>query len=90
MKAYGYKNTEEAIQYDFKNRLNVLKEANIPVIIVAGEKDDTVPFIENGEILKDFYESNGLNIETILLRRRKHHPHSLKNPKKIVDFIVSN
>ena len=90
LKSYGHKNTEEAMRYNFEERLDALKEANVPIIIVAGEKDDIVPFSENGAILKEFYEKNGITIESILIEKRKHHPHSLKNPERIVDFIVGN
>lgn len=90
MKVYGYKNTEEAMKYSYEDRLEVLKEADIPIIIVVGDSDKVVPYEENAKILKEQYERLDGNIKVILKKGVGHHPHSLENPKRIVDFIVGN
>lgn len=61
--------------------------AKLPVIIVAGDSDKSVPFEENGKILKDTYEKAGLPIVCIIKEGVGHHPHSLEDPTPIVKFL---
>jgi alpha-beta hydrolase superfamily lysophospholipase len=67
-----------------------IAKAKIPVIHVCGLADDVVPYAENTEKLAaNFKEADG-KIELILKEGVGHHPHSLKDPKPIVDFILDN
>lgn len=74
--------------------LNVLEHtkevaaAGIPVIVVAGDADEVVPYEENTAILVKRYRELGGNIELIVKHGCKHHPHSLENPEAIADFIM--
>jgi pimeloyl-ACP methyl ester carboxylesterase len=67
-----------------------LAKAGIPVIAVCGDADDIVPYEENTAIFKARYEAAGGKIQVILKPGVNHHPHSLKDPKPIVDFILAN
>lgn len=67
-----------------------LAKAGIPVISVCGDADEAVPLEENTAIFEQRYRAAGGKIEVILKPGGKHHPHSLKDPKPIVDFIVLN
>ena len=71
------------------NAVKVAK-ANIPVIHVCGLADDVVPYAENTKILAKNFKEAGGKIELILKEGVGHHPHSLKNPQPIVDFILQN
>jgi len=71
------------------NAKNVAK-ANIPVIHVCGAADKVVPYDENTKVLASNFEHAGGTIEIILKEGVGHHPHSLKDPKPIVDFILKN
>lgn len=90
-KAYGL-SEEEMIAWD-KNPIDNLKPiaaANIPLLHVCGEADLDVPVVENTAVMEARYQELGGSIEVILKPGVAHHPHSLKNPKPIVDFILKH
>ncbi len=64
--------------------------ARIPVIIVAGSADTTVPYDRNGAIFAERVRAAGGVIETIVKPDCGHHPHSLEDPRPITDFIASH
>lgn len=69
-----------------------LISTEIPVILVAGDSDKTVPYSENGALLKKAYDDAGAsaNIKVIIKEGVDHHPHSLEDPTEIVNFIKAN
>ena len=64
--------------------------AGIPIVAVCGDADQTVPFAENTAVLEKRYHELGGNIQVILKPGGDHHPHSLKDPAPIVDFLLKN
>ena len=58
-----------------------------PVLLIAGDSDDVVPFEENGKILFDYMQSKGKNVELYLKEKCGHHPHSLEDVAPVVEFI---
>jgi pimeloyl-ACP methyl ester carboxylesterase len=86
---YGITESEAA---DFNenplDKLEKVVQANIPIIIVAGDSDRVVPFSENGEKWIKRYIEYGGTIEVIVKPGVDHHPHSLENPVPIVKFIT--
>ncbi|RED64795.1 alpha/beta fold hydrolase [Cohnella lupini] len=72
------------------DRAEELAEFGIPIILVAGDADDLVPYADNGEILASRYREHGGVIEVILKPGIGHHPHSLEDPSPIVDFILKH
>ncbi|HTF30022.1 MAG TPA: alpha/beta hydrolase, partial [Flavitalea sp.] len=91
-KAYGFKSDDEALGYKFNpiDNLAPLAKAGIPVIAVCGETDDLVPMAENISIVEKRYLDMGGKIKVISKPNNGHHPHSLKDPAVIVDFILNN
>lgn len=89
MAAYGL--TEETAK-DFKgnpfDRLEPLAKAGIPLIHVVGQADSVVPVEENTDILEQRYKALGGKIVVIRKEGVDHHPHSLKDPKPLLDFIL--
>jgi pimeloyl-ACP methyl ester carboxylesterase len=85
--------TEEGLD-DFKGNpidgLEPLARAGVPLLHVCGAADDVVPMAENTNVLKERYEALGGSIRVIAKPGIGHHPHSLKDPKEIVDFILSH
>ena len=67
-----------------------LAEAKIPLITVCGDADTVVPIDENTNKLAEVYRAAGGKIELIVKKGIGHHPHSLKDPMPIVDFILKN
>ena len=67
-----------------------LIENRIPVILIAGDSDEIVPYDENGIFVKQAYEKTDIPFKVIVKPGCNHHPHGLENPKEIVDFIEEN
>jgi len=72
------------------DNLENLAHSGVPVLMVAGDADKTVPFSQNGQIYAKRFFDNGGNIETIIKKGCDHHPHGLENPDLIVNFIEQN
>ncbi|MDR2762791.1 MAG: alpha/beta hydrolase [Planctomycetaceae bacterium] len=70
--------------------LKPLAEQKVPILSVCGDSDDVVPYEENTAILAERYKKLNAPIEVILKPKIGHHPHSLKNPTPIVEFILKN
>ena len=89
--AYGL-NAEEALAFKGSpvERIEALAKAGIPILLIAGDADETVPLPENGGRLKRRYDELGGVCETIIKPGGKHHPHSLPDPTPIVNFIVKH
>ena len=62
-------------------------KSGIPIILVSGDSDKTVPFCENGQLLWDYYKANNAEIEVIIKPGGDHHPHGLSDNTPIVEFI---
>lgn len=70
------------------DNLAPIAKAKIPLLHVVGDADDVVPVAENTAIIEKKYKELGGHIEVIHKPGIGHHPHSLKDPKPIVDFIL--
>jgi len=89
LKSYGL--TEERLAEYRGNpvdNLEPLARAEIPLLHVVGDADDVVPVAENTAILEARYKQLGGQITVIHKPGVGHHPHSLKDPAPIVDFVV--
>lgn len=90
LEVYGL-TEEQALAYD-KNPIDVLApiaKANIPIFAVIGAADEVVPVEENIDVVEKRYLALGGKITVIRKPGGKHHPHSLKDPAPIVDFVLS-
>jgi len=72
------------------DNLKVLAKAGIPIIHVVGDTDKIVPLAENTAIAEARYKKMGGVFKVIHKKTTGHHPHSLKDPKPIVDFIAQH
>ena len=85
--------TDEQMNHFSGNPIDNLKplaEQEIPILLICGDSDRTVPYTENGKILYERYQALGAPIELILKKGCDHHPHSLENPETIVRFIINH
>ena len=64
-----------------------LIENNISVVMLYGDADEVVPYVENGKVLEDYYKENGGDIYCMLIPGRKHHPQSLVDPTPIIEQV---
>lgn len=59
----------------------------IPIIIVSGDSDMTVPYDENGGPFTRYYREHGGLIHEIVKEGADHHPHGLIDTQPIEKFI---
>jgi pimeloyl-ACP methyl ester carboxylesterase len=69
------------------DKISTLTSHKIPLILICGDSDKTVPFEENGLFLKEAYEKTDCDFEFVLKENSGHHPHSLEDNTPIIDFI---
>lgn len=88
-RVFGWKSDEEARAYrkNPADRLDELIDTDIPVLLIAGDSDRTVPYEENGKLMEDAFKKAGKDISVIIKENCDHHPHSLEDTKPIVDFV---
>jgi len=70
------------------DHLDPIAQARIPLLHVCGGADDGVPVDENTRVLEERYKALGGPIRVIIKPGCGHHPHSLKDPAVIVQFIL--
>ena len=59
----------------------------MPILLIAGDTDNVVPFEDNGKYLVAFCEKTGRKITVILKAGCGHHPHSLEDVAPIIKFV---
>ena len=69
------------------DKMDILLEHNIPVVLVYGDADEIVPYSENGALLCRYYTERGGEILAIGKPGCAHHPHGLDDNTPIVEFI---
>jgi len=69
------------------DKMSVLLENKLPVILVSGDSDTVVPYDENGVYLEKYYREKGGVIEVCMKEGGDHHPHGLPDSTPIVEFI---
>ncbi len=91
LKAYGL-TREEAERYKGNpiDNLKPLADAGVPILHVVGDADKVVPVAENTAVVEKRYKELGGNIIVMHKKGVGHHPHSFKDPKPIVDFILKH
>ncbi len=60
---------------------------DLPVVLVAGDSDRTVPYIENGALVEQAYREHGGRIRVFLKEGCDHHPHGMENGAIVADVI---
>ena len=92
MRAYGLK--DEADVHAFEGSpidgLGALADAKVPLIHVVGDADVVVPVKDNTAVLEERYKALGGEIEVIHKPGVGHHPHSLKDPTRLLKFITKH
>ena len=91
LKAYGLTEAE-ALQFKGNpiDHLKPLAEQKVPLLHVVGASDQVVPVAENTAILQQRFEQLGGKIQVISKPGIGHHPHSLKDPARIVQFVLKH
>lgn len=66
--------------------IHFLAEKGIPMLLICGDADKTVPYSEHGKILGENFRKAGGNITEIVKPGCDHHPHGLTDVTPIVTF----
>jgi pimeloyl-ACP methyl ester carboxylesterase len=87
--AYGFKADREAIAWKGNpvDNLAPLARARVPILLVYGDGDKSVPHRENSEVVYDRYRALGGPVERIVKPGGDHHPHGLPDPRPVVEFF---
>ncbi len=87
--AYGLTD-EQALDYKLNpvDNLEPLAKARIPILSVCGDADRVVPIDKNTRVVEERYKALGGDITVIAKPGGDHHPHSLKDPAPIVEFVL--
>ncbi|NIG54829.1 G-D-S-L family lipolytic protein [Chitinophaga sp. Cy-1792] len=88
---YGFTTDEAALQFKGSPLYNIpaIVKGGYPMLHVVGDADDLVPVAENTAPFEKAVKAAGGDITVIHKPGMGHHPHSLPNPKPIVDFILT-
>lgn len=91
LKNYGYQSDKQAL--DFKgspiDQIDKIVKGKYPMLHVCGDLDEVVPMDENTLPFAEKIKAAGGDIRIIHKPEGSHHPHSLKDPAPIVDFIMN-
>jgi pimeloyl-ACP methyl ester carboxylesterase len=89
-KDYGFENEQAALDYKTNpiDNLKSIAVKKIPILGLCGDSDKTVPYEENFKIVKERYQALGGPVTEIMKPGCDHHPHSLKDPAPIVEFVL--
>lgn len=91
LEAYGLSLAEGlAYRRNPVDNLEPLAKAKVPLLHICGDADDVVPIEENTRLLERRYLALGGDITVIAKPGVGHHPHSLRDPKPIVEFIMKH
>ena len=89
--AYGFdRSTAVNFRESPIDHMDILLRNKIPIILLYGNADTTVVYRENGAVLADYYRKHGGTIKVIGKSMCGHHPHGLKDPTPIIQFIEEN
>jgi pimeloyl-ACP methyl ester carboxylesterase len=92
IKAYHFTSESELIEFK-GNPIDILgpiAAAHIPILHVCGDADTAVPEGENTDIVRERYMAMGGDFALIVKEGCGHHPHSLKDTRPIVNFILAH
>ena len=90
--AYGMTSISELICYRDHpmDKLPVLVANRIPVAMVYGDVDTTVPYVENGKLLEDAYREAGIDLFLRCKPGCNHHPHGLEELDELLEYVEKN
>lgn len=69
------------------DKMHILAEYKIPVVMVSGDSDTVVPYDENGALLEKMYKQNNLSLQVFIKKGGDHHPHGLDETSIVADII---
>jgi hypothetical protein len=92
IKDYHFSSEQEMMEFK-GNPIDVLgpiAAAHIPIIHLCGDSDTVVPEAENTDIVRKRYMALGGKFVLIVKEGCDHHPHGLRDPTPVVNFILAH
>ena len=68
------------------DKVDMAIAAGIPAILICGDSDKTVPYVENGKLLTEKYRKSDVPFVEILKENYDHHPHGLDDMTPLIEF----
>lgn len=68
------------------DKVDSIISKGIPAMLICGDSDQTVPYVENGKILSEKYRNSDVPFVEILKENCDHHPHGLDDLTPMIDF----
>ena len=92
IESYHFADEKELLEFTGNpvDILGPIAAARIPILSVCGDADKTVPLNENSEIVRERYIRLGGSFALIVKQGCEHHPHGLKDPAPIANFIMAH
>ncbi|BDI32037.1 hypothetical protein CCAX7_40880 [Capsulimonas corticalis] len=92
MNAYGASDDAQmkTLEGNPIDSLPMLAAAHIPIIHVCGDEDTAAVNADNNDIVQARYPALGGEFTLIMKQGCPHHPHGLKDPTLVADFIVAH
>ena len=88
----AYKMTRAEFFLTFRDHpydhIPTLVQNRIPIIMVYGDSDASVPYEDNGRLIERAYRAENLPFFDFCKKGCDHHPHGLADPTPIADLIV--
>lgn len=89
--AYGFTRSSLLMYREHPiDRIQTLIDHKLPVALVYGDSDTTVPYTENGKMLEDAYRRTSLPLFCAGKQGCGHHPHGLEDNTELIHFIREN
>ena len=91
---YGFKSEKEAMSWQANpvDKVHVLAEQGVRVMLGLAMKDTVVPAEENGLVIEKRYNAalppTGVKVLVLKKADAGHHPHGFKDPSKLVQFAL--
>lgn len=92
IKDYHLANEQQMMEFK-GNPIDILAPiaaAHIPIVHVCGDADTVVPESENTDIVRKRYMALGGDFVLIVKLGCDHHPHGLKDPAPVVNFVLAH
>jgi hypothetical protein len=92
IKDYHFANEQQMIAFK-GNPIDILAPiaaAHLPILHVCGDADKAVPKAENTDIARERYMKLGGEFTVIVKQGCDHHPHGLRDPTPITNFITAH
>ncbi|MEY5016484.1 MAG: hypothetical protein RIS92_2842 [Verrucomicrobiota bacterium] len=90
-KVFGFTSDEEAQAKSVRptDGMDAVVKAGVFLISCHGTADKTVPYVDNAEVIVDFWKKSNGRLKLFPKEGGNHHPHGLPDPKPLIDVLCA-